>query len=140
MLRLISPAQRRTGCRRSRAESIPKGGRSLRQSDPATRLVFAGDPRRGIPPCAACHGPGGFKLGAPPLHGQHAAYIERQLGAFAQGIRQNDIYEQMRAIAEAADAGRNARARRILRHARQRRNSGGPYVAVTRAMVACVRA
>ena len=25
--------------------------------------------------------------------------IERQVAAFAQGIRQNDIYEQMRAIA-----------------------------------------
>jgi cytochrome c553 len=31
--------------------------------------------------------------------GQYAAYIERQLAAFAQGMRQNDIYEQMRAIA-----------------------------------------
>jgi cytochrome c553 len=34
------------------------------------------------------------------LQGQHAAYIERQLGEFAQGIRQNDIFEQMRAIAK----------------------------------------
>jgi cytochrome c553 len=38
-------------------------------------------------------------MGAPPLKGQYTAYIERQLAAFAQGIRQNDIYEQMRAIA-----------------------------------------
>jgi cytochrome c553 len=77
---------------------IPESGRSLRAADPATRLVFAGDPQRGIAPCSACHGPGGFKLGAPALHGQHAAYIERQLAAFAQGIRQNDIFAQMRAI------------------------------------------
>jgi cytochrome c553 len=34
------------------------------------------------------------------LQGQHAAYIERQLGAFAQGMRQNDINEQMRTIAK----------------------------------------
>ena len=60
---------------------------------------FAGDPERGIPPCAACHGPGGHKLGAPALQGQHAAYIERQLAAFAQGMRRNDINEQMRIIA-----------------------------------------
>jgi cytochrome c553 len=80
-------------------EGLPEAGRSLRQSDPAVRLVFAGDPRRGIPPCAACHGPGGHKLGAPALQGQHAAYIERQLGAFAQGVRQNDINRQMRTIA-----------------------------------------
>jgi hypothetical protein len=66
-----------------------RGG--LRQSDPTICLVFAGDPKRGVPPCAACHGPGAHKLGAPALQGQHAAYIERQLAAFAQGIRQNDI-------------------------------------------------
>ena len=79
---------------------VPESGRSFRESDPAKRLVFAGDPQRGIPPCSACHGPGGFKVGAPALQGQHAAYIERQLAAFAQGIRQNDIYEQMRAAAK----------------------------------------
>jgi cytochrome c553 len=80
-------------------ESIPPGGYSFRQSDIGARLAFAGDPRRGIAPCSACHGPGGFRLGAPPLAGQYAAYIERQLGSFAQDIRHNDIYEQMRAIA-----------------------------------------
>jgi cytochrome c553 len=81
-------------------EGIPEAGRSLRQSDSAIRLVFAGDPVRGIPPCSACHGPGGHKLGAPSLHGQHAAYIETELGAFAQGMRKNDINEQMRTIAK----------------------------------------
>jgi cytochrome c553 len=80
-------------------EGIPESGRSLRQSDPTIRLVFAGDPGRGIPPCAACHGPGAHKLGAPALRGQHVEYIERQLTAFAQGMRQNDINEQMRTIA-----------------------------------------
>lgn len=80
-------------------EGAPQGGRSLRQRDPAIRLVFAGDPERGIPPCAACHGPGAQKLGAPPLRRQHTAYIERQLAAFAQDMRQNDINEQMRVIA-----------------------------------------
>jgi cytochrome c553 len=33
------------------------------------------------------------------LKGQHAAYIERQLAAFAQGMRQNDINQQMRTLA-----------------------------------------
>jgi cytochrome c553 len=78
---------------------IPQGGRGFRQSSIGARLVFAGDQQRGIAPCAACHGPGGYKIGAPPLAGQYTAYIERQLTAFAQDIRQNDIYEQMRAIA-----------------------------------------
>ena len=80
-------------------EGVPRSERSLRQSDPAIRLIFAGDPGRGIPPCAACHGPDAHKLGAPALQGQHAAYVERQLGAFAQGMRQNDINAQMRTIA-----------------------------------------
>jgi cytochrome c553 len=78
---------------------IPESGRSLRERDPVQRLVFAGEPQRGIPPCSACHGPGGYRLGAPALQGQHADYIERQVAAFAQGLRQNDIFEQMRIIA-----------------------------------------
>ena len=49
--------------------------------------------------CAACHGPSAGKLGAPALEGQRTEYIERQLAAFAQGFRQNDIDEQMRTIA-----------------------------------------
>jgi hypothetical protein len=62
--------------------------------------VFAGDPARGIAPCSACHGPGGYKLGAPALQQQRTPYIERQLGAFAEGLRQNDISEQMRTVAK----------------------------------------
>jgi cytochrome c553 len=81
-------------------EGAPEGSRSLRQHDPTIRLVSAGDPGRGIPPCAACHEPGLEKLGAPALRGQRAEYVERQLGAFAQGMRRNDINEQMRAIAQ----------------------------------------
>jgi cytochrome c553 len=81
-------------------DRVPEFGRSFKETDPARRLVLAGDPQRGIPPWSACHGPGGFKIGAPALQGQHAAYIERQLAAFAQGSRQNDIYEQMRTAAK----------------------------------------
>jgi cytochrome c553 len=76
-----------------------QSGHTLRENDPAIRLAFAGDPARGIPPCAACHGPGDHKLGAPQLRAQQPVYIERQLAAFAQGFRQNDMNEQMRTIA-----------------------------------------
>jgi cytochrome c553 len=81
--------------------AIARGGslHAKAESDSARRLAFIGDEQRGIPPCTACHGPNGYKIGAPPLAGQHVAYIERQLAAFAQGLRQNDINEQMRAIA-----------------------------------------
>jgi cytochrome c553 len=77
-----------------------QAGHTLREDNPAIRLVFAGDPARGIPPCAACHGPADHKLGAPQLKTQQPAYIERHLAAIAQGFRQNDINEQMRTIAK----------------------------------------
>jgi cytochrome c553 len=76
-----------------------RGGHTLRETDPAIRLAFAGDPARGIAPCAACHGPSASKLGAPSLQGQRPEYIERQLAAFAEGVRVNDINQQMRSIA-----------------------------------------
>jgi len=75
------------------------GGGPPRADISAYRLVFDGDPSRGIPPCAACHGPYEIKLGTPQLEGQQPAYIERELAAFAQGVRQNDIDERMRTIA-----------------------------------------
>jgi cytochrome c553 len=76
-----------------------EGGHTLREDNVAVRLIFAGDPGRGIPPCTSCHGPSDVKLGAPRLTGQQPLYIERQLAAFAQGLRQNDINEQMRTVA-----------------------------------------
>jgi cytochrome c553 len=82
------------------SDGVPLSGRSLHQSDPAIRLAYAGDPQRGIAPCTACHGPEKHKLGAPTLRGQQRAYIESQLTAFASGIRQNDINEQMRTVAD----------------------------------------
>lgn len=79
--------------------SAANEGDPPRQGPLAVRLIYDGDPSRGIPPCAACHGPSEIKLGASALKGQQPAYIERQLASFAQGIRQNDIDERMRTIA-----------------------------------------
>jgi cytochrome c553 len=91
-------ASRSDGLHSIRGEPFA-AGHTLREDNPAVRLVFAGDPARGIPPCAACHGPAGNAIGAPSLQGQQLAYVERQLGAFVQGFRHNDINEQMRTIA-----------------------------------------
>lgn len=91
-------ASQRNGLAPIRGESLDSG-HSLRESNPAVRLVFAGDPARGIPPCSACHGPAGSAIGAPSLQRQQPAYIESELAAFAQGSRHNDINEQMRTIA-----------------------------------------
>jgi reactive intermediate/imine deaminase len=69
------------------------------REDQVTRLIFAGDPKRGIAACSACHGPGAYRLGAPSLSKQNAAYMEQQLHNFAQGLRANDMNMPMRTIA-----------------------------------------
>jgi cytochrome c553 len=63
------------------------------------RLIYAGDPKRGIAACASCHGPGGYRIGAPALEKQNELYLKQQLQAFAQGTRANDMNMPMRTIA-----------------------------------------
>jgi cytochrome c553 len=65
----------------------------------AAGLIAAGDAERGIPPCQACHGPVGYKTGAPSLATQNADYILAQLEKFAARTRANDIDMPMRSIA-----------------------------------------
>ncbi len=56
-----------------------------------TELALQG--RNAVPACVTCHGPGGRGLGGalsaafPPIAGQPAVYIERQLKAWKQGQR-----------------------------------------------------
>ncbi|WP_165357172.1 c-type cytochrome [Sphingosinicella sp. CPCC 101087] len=59
---------------------------------PAQALYGSGDPARGLPACAACHGRSGEGVGAgnPPLAGQPAAYLAAQLDAWRAGKRRND--------------------------------------------------
>jgi cytochrome c553 len=45
------------------------------------------------------YGPNEIKFGAPTLKRQQSAYIDRQLAAFAEGMRQNDIDLPIRTIA-----------------------------------------
>lgn len=77
----------------------PRAHRSYHNSDPLQRLIYAGDPKRGIAACASCHGPGGYLIGTPALIHQNAVYLEQQLQAFAQGNRSNDMNMPMRTIA-----------------------------------------
>lgn len=60
----------------------------------------AGVPSKGIPACAACHGPTGSGLPDqyPRLGGQFAEYTEAQLRAFRDGVRANDPNSMMRSI------------------------------------------
>jgi cytochrome c553 len=56
---------------------------------------------KGVPACAACHGPagGGMPAQYPRISGQFAEYTFDQLKAFRDGIRKNDPNEMMRNIA-----------------------------------------
>jgi len=47
-------------------EGSLRGESRSKESDSARHLAFMGDEQRGIPPCTACHGPNGYKIGAPP--------------------------------------------------------------------------
>lgn len=66
------------------------------------KLYRAGDASKGLPACAACHGPTGSGLPAqyPRIAGQFAEYTEAQLKAFRLGERANDPNKMMRMVAE----------------------------------------
>jgi cytochrome c553 len=74
---------------------------TLAESPPAiVQLVELGDPRRNIPPCAACHRAGaGGPIETPVLAEQREEYIIQQLKLYASGERRNDVYARMRMIA-----------------------------------------
>jgi cytochrome c553 len=78
----------------------PASGRSLRGKDPTLRLIYAGDPSRGLAGCATCHGPGAYRMGVPSLTGQNTDYLDQQLHNFAEGVRRNDMNMPMRTVAE----------------------------------------
>ncbi|MDR1462229.1 MAG: cytochrome c4 [Azoarcus sp.] len=65
------------------------------------KIWRAGIAAKGVPACAACHGPAGKGLPAqyPALAGQFPEYIEAQLKAFRDGTRSNDPANMMRDIA-----------------------------------------
>ena len=65
------------------------------ESDPSyweagQQLYRSGDRARGIPSCAACHGPvgrGNPTAGYPALRGQQSMYLIKQLGAYSSDAR-----------------------------------------------------
>lgn len=57
----------------------------------AEELYNGGDPARGLLSCASCHGlAGSGAAGGPPLGGQPAFYLARQLRDWQAGKRRND--------------------------------------------------
>jgi cytochrome c553 len=65
------------------------------------KIWRGGDPAKGVPACAACHGAAGAGLPAqyPRLAGQYPEYIEVQLKAFRAAERRNDANKMMQSIA-----------------------------------------
>ncbi|WP_404342319.1 c-type cytochrome [Pseudoalteromonas mariniglutinosa] len=67
------------------------------------QLYKAGDAERGIPSCAACHGPRGNGTSLakfPKISFQHPEYIKAQLEKFRDGTRNNDLNGMMQDIAK----------------------------------------
>lgn len=67
------------------------------------QLFKAGDAERGIPACAACHGPRGNGTSLaqfPKIAFQHPEYIKSQLEKFRDGTRTNDHNGMMQDIAK----------------------------------------
>lgn len=56
------------------------------------RIYRAGIAAKGVPACAACHGPtgAGIPVQYPQLHGQYAEYTAAELTKFRQGERRNN--------------------------------------------------
>lgn len=80
------------------AENTAKNKATLEQGK---KLYRAGDASKGLPACAACHGPAGAGIPGqyPRIAGQHTEYMEAQLKAFRDGGRANDPNKMMRMIA-----------------------------------------
>ena len=97
---VMTPVARQLADREARAVAAwyaglepPAGGSGrLLGSDIGRRIYLEGLPRRGLQPCAACHGRAaeGQGLANPALAGQPAAYAIEQLQRWKKGNRRND--------------------------------------------------
>jgi cytochrome c553 len=67
------------------------------------KMYRAGNKKKGVAACVACHGPTGAGNPAakfPKVSGQHAAYVEKALKDFRSGARANDMNKMMQLVAE----------------------------------------
>lgn len=70
----------------------PSTAKSKDTIEAGQKIYRAGIAAKGVPACAACHGPAGAGIPAqyPRIGGQWAEYTEAQLVAFRQGTRKNN--------------------------------------------------
>ena len=82
------------------SKPAPKGFAGNKDTVALGEAIWRGGIKaKGVPACAACHGPAGSGIPAqyPRIAGQHAAYTEAQMTAFRLGERANNA--QMMTIA-----------------------------------------
>jgi cytochrome c553 len=79
----------------------PEATKRLESVEMGQQIWRAGIAEKGVPACAACHGPAGAGMPAqyPRIAGQFAAYTVTQLKNFREGVRHNDPNQMMRVIA-----------------------------------------
>ena len=85
------------------ASQAQKGELAKNQAIEASQKLYrAGNVGKGLPACAACHGPAGAGIPAqyPRIGGQFAEYTETQLKTFRSGERANDPNKMMRIVAD----------------------------------------
>lgn len=82
-------------------ETLPAPESMKKHSDVAHNLIYNGDPKRMIKPCASCHGRSGQggKHDSAMLMGQNRDYFVTTMTEFQDEDRTNDIYSRMRVIA-----------------------------------------
>lgn len=82
-------------------ELQPEAAQNADTVEQGQHIWRAGIASKGVPACAACHGPSGSGMPAqyPRIAGQFSKYTLTQLQAFRDGGRENDPAEMMRMIA-----------------------------------------
>jgi cytochrome c553 len=80
---------------------IPAEARDAQTLAEGQKIWRTGIASKGLPACAACHGPAGKGMPSqyPALAGQFPDLIEAQLKSFRDGVRANDPSKMMRDIA-----------------------------------------
>lgn len=83
-------------------ESLPAAPSMFKESDVAEQLVYRGDPKRMLKPCATCHGRNGEggQHDSARLTGASIGSFVAALEEFKEGDRSNDVYSRMRLISE----------------------------------------
>ena len=98
--RRLSPRDR--GAVAAYYSALPFASGPPAELPPAPELYVRGDPERGLPSCASCHGTRGEGIGPanPPLAGQPAAYLAEQIEQWRLAKRRNDPGNVMLAISQ----------------------------------------